>query len=144
MCIFTFIIDNKLSTFTCPSQIQPNGISMKKVKMIKVIQKHLILYVWNSEQKKTKKFAMYIMQIMFVCKMVWKVIMAEQIMYKFFFWKSTYRVLVHTIINISTSIYTWRANFQNLINPLLMKIEFLTSLYRITFRASNRVKFRSR
>ena len=26
----------------------------------------------------------------------------------------------------------WRAHFQNLLNPLLMKIEFLTSLYRIT------------
>ena len=26
----------------------------------------------------------------------------------------------------------WRAHFQNLINPLLMKMEFLTTLYRIT------------
>ena len=26
----------------------------------------------------------------------------------------------------------WRAQFQNQINPLLMKIKFLTSLYRIT------------
>ena len=25
----------------------------------------------------------------------------------------------------------WRAHFQNVLNPLLMKIEFLTSLYRI-------------
>ena len=29
-------------------------------------------------------------------------------------------------------VYNWRAHFQNLINPLLMKIEFITSLYRIT------------
>ena len=35
----------------------------------------------------------------------------------------------------SFSIYrvdNWRAQFQNQINPLFMKIEFLTSLYRIT------------
>ena len=29
-------------------------------------------------------------------------------------------------------IYNWRAHFQNVLNPLLMKIEFLASLYRIT------------
>ena len=29
-------------------------------------------------------------------------------------------------------IKNWRAHFQNVLNPLLMKIEFLASLYRIT------------
>ena len=29
-------------------------------------------------------------------------------------------------------LYNWRAHFQNVLNPLLMKIEFLASLYRIT------------
>ena len=34
--------------------------------------------------------------------------------------------------NRHESIYNWRAHFQNVLNPLLMKIEFLASLYRIT------------
>ena len=43
-------------------------------------------------------------------------------------------VLVSPLIFIIFVIqfYKWRAQFQNQINPLLMKILFLTSLYKIT------------
>ena len=36
------------------------------------------------------------------------------------------------IILYMIMIYNWRAHFQNVLNPLLMKIEFLASLYRYT------------
>ena len=36
---------------------------------------------------------------------------------------------IHKTLNKT---YNWRAHFQNVLNPLLMKIEFLASLYRIT------------
>ena len=41
-------------------------------------------------------------------------------------------VRVEWIPEPGSSTNNWRAHFQNVLNPLLMKIEFLASLYRIT------------
>ena len=40
-------------------------------------------------------------------------------------------VIISFISHIDNT-YNWRAQFQNQVNPLLMKIECLTSLYRMT------------
>ena len=64
-------------------------------------------------------------------------------------WRLTltaYRLSDKDKILVYNQDYNWRAHFQNLINPLLMKIEFLliNIIVQNYIRASNRVKFRSR